>query len=463
MTDISPRKASPRLGLISLGCPKNTVDSERLLGELGSKGWSFTSDTSDADCLVVNTCGFLNDARLESEEAIREIVEAKDSRPDILLVVTGCMPQNVPGQIESKFPEVDLVVGVGNLGDLPSMIDSAWKEKTRKSGGYDWEMSVPGRATLSQATDPRLRLTAPWTAYMKISEGCDHRCAFCTIPHIKGDHVSRPVDDLVREAEILAADGVREIILVSQDTTHYGSDIGTNLRNLLKGLDEVDGIDWIRMHYLYPGKVTDTLLGIVANSKRIIPYFDIPIQHSEPRILAAMNRIKPETDLVEMMKRIRGAFDGNPIPACIRSTLITGFPGETDEDFGKMLDFIHDVKIDRLTVFTYSPESGTTSYDMDDQVEGHIARDRMEILMEAQMNISQEVNTAWVGKSIEVLLEGYTDEGIRVGRSYRDAPEIDGLVMVEGIPDEIPDGNFVEVKITEAHPYDLKGEAANHQ
>lgn len=447
---------NPRLGLISLGCPKNTVDSERLMGDLAGRGWEFTDEISDADCLVVNTCGFLDSARLESEEAIREICEAKKTNPEVLLVATGCMPQNVPGILEEKFPALDMVVGVGNLADLPAMIHDFWRNKSSRPLRRGWELSRPGRATLSDSSAPRLRLTSPWTAYMKISEGCDHECSFCTIPAIKGKHRSRPVDDLVEEARMLADDGVREIIIVSQDTTHYGSDIGTNLRNLLVELDKVEGIDWIRLHYLYPGKITDNLLDVIADSGHILPYFDIPIQHADPGVLRSMNRIKPDTDLLDMLDDIRDKFRNSSNPACIRTTLITGFPGETEEQFVRCLEFIEQARIDRLTVFQYSNEPGTASYSLPDQVPEHESENRMHTLMEAQMEISLEINEGWIGENIEVLIEGETDDGRRAGRSYRDSPEIDGLVLAGDIPDEVTPGNLVKVRVTGALPYDLE-------
>ncbi|HDS30981.1 MAG TPA: 30S ribosomal protein S12 methylthiotransferase RimO [Firmicutes bacterium] len=443
-----------RLGLISLGCPKNTVDSERLLGELAADGWLFTSDMSDADCLVVNTCGFINDARLESEEAIAEICEIKKKNPNVILVATGCLPQRIPGVLKNLFPELDLVVGIADIHRVPELIESLKRQDRITSGDFE----IPGRSILSSANDPRLRLTSPWTAFMKIAEGCDHSCAFCTIPAIKGGYISRPINDLVNEARILADDGVEELILVSQDTTAYGSDIGTNLRNLLIELDKIENIRWIRLHYLYPGKISDSLLEIIANSSRILPYFDIPLQHVSPRILRAMNRLAPDIDSLDLVNRIRSRFSSHRFPACIRTTLMTGFPGETDDDAAMMLDFLEKARIDKLSVFRFSSESGTSAENLIETVPEHVAQSRLEQMMEAQHEISLEINEGWVGRNIEVLLESATEEGYRVGRSYRDSLEIDGIVIVGNVPDEIPDGTFIEARITGAMPYDLEAE-----
>ena len=293
---------------------------------------------------------------------------------------------------------------------------------------------------------------------MKIAEGCGHECSFCTIPAIKGPHVSRPVDDLVNEARMLASDGVKELILVSQDTTAYGSDIGTNLRVLLKELDSVDGIRWIRLHYLYPSKVSDGLLDTIAGSRHVIPYFDIPLQHVSGPILHAMKRLDPDLNALGLVGKIRSRFTWTPLPACVRTTLIVGFPGETEADFEMLVDFVETASIDRLTVFRYSPEDGTQSVELPGEVPEHIAESRMHSLMEAQQEVSLALNQGWLGQEIEVLIEGETDDGRRQGRSYRDAPEIDGLVLVSGVPGEVHPGDFVKVKITAALEYDLEGE-----
>jgi ribosomal protein S12 methylthiotransferase len=449
-------KRSKRMGLISLGCPKNTVDSERFLGEMAALGWEFVDEMYDADCLVVNTCGFINDARLESEEAIAEICEMKDENPDVILVATGCLPQRIPGILKEKFPALDLVVGVGSLCELPQLIEAAWTDRNKIIN--DPSLCVPGRATLSSSETPRLRISPSWTAYMKIAEGCDHECAFCTIPSIKGPHISRPIPDLIKEAENLARDGVKELILVSQDTTAYGSDIGTNLKALLKELDKVDGLEWIRIHYLYPSKVSSGLLDTIAESRRIIPYFDIPLQHVSPRILRSMKRLDPDFDVLGLVKKIRARFADSPVPACIRATFIVGFPGETDDDFELLHSLLDEARLDRLTVFQYSPEEGTPSANYPDEVPEPISESRLHSLMEAQQDISLSINEEWVGQNLRVLLEGETDDGRMFGRSYRDAPEIDGLVLVSGMPEDTEPGSFINVHVTGALEYDIEGE-----
>lgn len=451
------RPGSKIIGLISLGCPKNTVDSEFLLGQLKELGWSFTDNIDEADCLIVNTCGFIQDAKLESEDAIQEICEIKDNRPEVLLVATGCLPQRDSVNLQSQFPKLDLVVGVGSLERLPDLIESKWKGQQIESDLHTGYCS-PGRATLPHSRFPRLRLTPSWTGYMKISEGCNHECSFCTIPSIKGPQISRPIDDLVREAEILASEGVKELIIISQDTTAFGSDSGSNLKNLLTVLDKVDGILWIRLHYLYPSKISGGLLDVIATSDKILPYFDIPLQHVQPGILKAMGRLAPETDTLRLVERIRERFTDTETPACIRTTFIVGFPGETESDVEALHEWMERAKVDRLTVFQFSPEEGTPAALLPDQIPQHISESRMHRLMESQQEITLEVNETWIGKEIDVLLEGVTDDDRAVGRSYRDAPEIDGFVIVKGVPENTDQGEIVRTRVTGAMPYDLEAE-----
>ena len=447
------------LGIISLGCPKNTVDSERILGELAKRGWTLSDDINTVDCMVVNTCGFISDAVLESVEALNEICELKNDRPDVVLVATGCLPQRDGSDIAGNFPEIDLIVGVGNLDQLPDLIEKTWYEKTQ-STRKQVNVNTPGRAVLSYSDMPRLRLTPWWTAYLKIAEGCDHSCSFCTIPSIKGPHISRPVEDIVAEALKLESEGVREIIIISQDPTAYGSDIGTNLRTLLTELDNSlgDGVKWVRLHYLYPSKVSDSLLDLIANSKHIIPYFDIPLQHVRPGILKGMKRLAPDIDALELIDRVRKKFENSPTPACVRTTILVGFPGETEDDIQAVYDFIEEARIDRLTAFIFSPEDGTPAAELPDQVPGEIAEQRLLDLMEIQTGISFDINESWLGREMDVLIEGETDDGRMVGRSYRDAPEIDGLVIISGVPENVELGAFVRVAITGALEYDLEGD-----
>ena len=445
------------LGLISLGCPKNTVDSEFLLGKLKEYGWTFTDDENEADCLVVNTCGFIRDAQMESEEALQEICSIKGQKPDIILVATGCLPQRESVDLKRDFPELDLVAGVGSLKELPDLIETLWQDRFREFENPE-QYVAHGRATLFTSSEPRIRITQPWTGYLKISEGCDHSCAFCTIPSIKGPHISRPVDDLVRETERMASEGVRELILISQDTTAYGSDIGTNLKNLLPELDKVDGISLIRLHYMYPSKVSDGLLDAIAQSRHILPYFDIPLQHVQPEILNAMKRLAPDTDTLALVRKIRKRFQDARNPACIRTTFIVGFPGETEEDVDALVEWIEEARVDRLTVFEFSPEHGTPAVELPYQVSEHDSESRLHRIMEIQHDISLEINEGLVGKEIDVLLEGITDDGRMVGRSYRDAREIDGLIFVDGVPEEIEFGEIVRTVVTGALPYDLEAE-----
>ncbi len=454
------RKARRKiLGIISLGCPKNTVDSERLLGELEILGWEFTDDINNAECLIVNTCGFIQDAILESIEALEEICEIRKDNPDVILIATGCLPQRDGFDLARQFPDLDLVCGVGSLPDLPGLIELLWnKEKPEITRVED--LIIPGRATLSPAAAPRLRLTQPWTAYIKISEGCGHSCSFCTIPAIKGPHVSRPIGDIVEEAKYLASEGIRELIIISQDTTAYGSDIGSSLNHLLTELNRANlpNETWIRLHYLYPSKISPALLNTIADSSNIIPYFDIPLQHVQPKILRLMNRLAPDIDAIEIIEKIRMRFADSPVPACIRTTFIVGFPGETEEDIDALHEFLESARIDRLTIFRFSPENGTPAAELPDQVQSHIAEQRIHQIMEAQQDISLEIHEKWINKEIDVLMEGETDDGRRVGRSYRDAPEIDGLVLVGGVPESVEPGSIIRTRITGALPYDLEAE-----
>ncbi len=445
--------------MLSLGCSKNTVDSERILGDLGALGWEPTDDVNKADCLIVNTCGFIKDAVLESVEALDEICEVKKQNPNVIIVAAGCLPQRENLDLSEHFPELDIIAGVGSLADIPALIESHISGKSGDISNID--LSKSGRSTLSNSNDPRSRLSPGWSAWMKISEGCDHKCAFCTIPSIKGPHISRPVDDLVQEAKILASQGVKELILVSQDTTAYGTDIGTNLKNLLGELDKVSGINWIRLHYLYPSKVSSGLLDIIADSEKILPYFDIPIQHVQPGILRRMDRLAPDTDILELVTKIRDRFSNAIHPACIRATIIAGFPGETVEDFNAILEFIEHARIDRLTVFPFSPEDGTPASELDNQVDQDVIESRVHQLMELQSGISREINMELEGIELDVILEGRTSDGdteYRTARSYRDAPEIDGMVIVREVPTETPEGTFVRVRVTAGLEYDLEAE-----
>jgi len=448
-----------KIGMISLGCPKNTVDSERILGELVSRGWTVTEDINSVDCVVVNTCGFISDAILESVEALDEVCSLKSERPDVLVVATGCLPQRDGADLSGNFPEIDLVVGVGSLDKLPELIENAWESKSKTVQDFS-DLVVPGRAILSSADTPKVRLTPSWTAYIKVAEGCDHSCAFCTIPSIKGPHMSRPVADIVAEAVRLESEGVKELIIISQDTTAYGTDIGTNLKTLLNELDSSlgDGVKWIRLHYLYPSKVTESLLDLIASSKHIIPYFDIPLQHIRPEILRSMKRLAPDTDISDMVKRIRSKFENSDRPACIRTTMIVGFPGETDEDIEAVYDFIGEAGIDRLTAFKFSPEDGTSAVKLPDPVPDKVSEQRLFDLMEIQREISLDINETWLEKEMEIIIEGETENGMRVGRSYRDAPEIDGLVIISGVPENVGTGSFVRVKISGALEHDLEAD-----
>lgn len=433
--------------LLSLGCAKNTVDAESMAQLLNRDGYHATADPDEASILIVNTCGFIGPAKQESIEALRELAASK--RPGQLLIAAGCLTQRYGPALSQEVAGLDGVIGTRRWMDILDLI-----KKLRKRQHPVPLYHLPDEA-LTVGTDEQGVLRASIqgaSAYLKIADGCRRPCAFCAIPAIKGTQVSRPVQAIVDEAARLNDMGIKEIILISQDTTDYGHDIGIKdgLASLLEQVVEVTpNVPWIRVMYAYPGYVTPHLIEVMAGHDRILPYLDMPLQHGHRDVLKRMRRPAKVEWVVDTIATMREAM----LDLTIRTTFIVGYPGETEEEFNSLLKFVQDMKFDRVGAFTYSYEVGTPSATLPDQVADEVKQARRNQLMEIQQEISLQRNQAFIGKTLPILVDGFGD-GISVGRSYRDAPEIDGMVLVEG---ELPVGEIVPVRITGAMPYDLVG------
>ena len=429
--------------LISLGCDKNLVDSEVMLGLLNKAGHQLTNDETEADVVVVNTCAFISDAKEESINTIIEMGELKKTGKLKKLIVAGCLSQRYKDEIMKELPEIDVIIGATNYDKIVEAI------------GTDEEAIVDDINYTPRPIAERIVTTNASMAYFKIAEGCNKLCTYCIIPHIRGRYRSMPMDSLIASAEKLASDGIKEIVLVAQETTLYGVDLygEKKLPELLIKLSEIEGIEWIRLLYCYPEEITDELIEVMATNPKICHYVDIPIQHSENAILKRMGRRTSREDIVELVGRLRTAMPD----IAIRTTLISGFPGETQELHDGLVDFVDECEFDRLGVFTYSPEEGTPAAEYEDQVDGELAAKWRDEIMELQQEISYEKNQQMIGSTRKVLIEGYlVDDDVYVGRTYRDAPGVDGIVFVSA-PYELISGSFVDVKITEANEYDLTG------
>lgn len=429
--------------LISLGCDKNLVDSEVMLGLLNKAGHQLTNDETEADVVVVNTCAFISDAKEESINTIIEMGELKKTGKLKKLIVAGCLSQRYKDEIMKELPEIDVIIGATNYDKIVEAI------------GTDEESIVDDINYTPRPIAERIVTTNASMAYFKIAEGCNKLCTYCIIPHIRGRYRSMPMDSLIASAEKLASDGIKELVLVAQETTLYGVDLygEKKLPELLTKLSEIEGIEWIRLLYCYPEEITDELIEVMATNPKICHYVDIPIQHSENVILKRMGRRTSREDIVELVGRLRTAMPD----IAIRTTLISGFPGETQELHDGLVDFVDECEFDRLGVFTYSPEEGTPAAEYEDQVDGELAVKWRDEIMELQQEISYEKNQQMIGSTQKVLIEGYlVDDDVYVGRTYRDAPGVDGIVFVSA-PYELISGSFVDVKITEANEYDLTG------
>lgn len=445
---------------ISLGCDKNLVDSEKMLGLLSESGYTIVEDEAEADAIVINTCCFIHDAKEESIETILEMASWKEKGRLRALVITGCLAQRYKDEIAAELPEVDAVIGTSGYTEIVPVLDKLLKvsgtEEAQTAGECPLVYCPSIDLLPPSLPDKRMVTTGAYTAYLKIAEGCNKRCTYCVIPYIRGRYRSFPVEDLLKEAERLVAGGARELILIAQETTVYGVDLYGRkmLPELLRKLCRLEGLDWIRILYCYPEEITDELIQVMKEEKKVCHYLDIPIQHSEDAILKRMGRRTNRAELTALIEKLR-----KEIPDIIlRTTLITGFPGETEEDFAQMAAFVEEMQFDRLGVFTYSPEEGTKAAVMEDQIDEEVKEARRDHIMELQQDISAAAAYAMVGREMSVLIEGYLyEEDIYVGRTYMDAPKVDGNVFVRS-EEEMISGDIVPVRITGASEYDLMGD-----
>nr|WP_294492165.1 30S ribosomal protein S12 methylthiotransferase RimO [uncultured Mediterraneibacter sp.] len=433
---------------ISLGCDKNLVDSEVMLGLLASRGYEMTDDEEQADVIVVNTCCFIHDAKEESIETILDMAEHKKHGKAKALIVTGCLAQRYRQEIFDEIPEVDEVLGTTAYDRILDAVDAAM------DGEHEVMLSdvdaLPLPDTKRQVT------TGGHFAYLKIAEGCDKHCTYCIIPKIRGNFRSVPMEHLIREAEELALQGVKELILVAQETTMYGKDLygEKSLPLLLRRLCRVDGIRWIRILYCYPEEITDELIQVMKEEPKVCHYLDLPIQHANDTILARMGRKTSKQELIDIIGKLRSEIPD----ICLRTTLITGFPGETEEQHEELMGFVDEMEFDRLGVFTYSPEEDTPAAGMPDQVDEETKLDRQEDLMGLQQMVAFDTARDMIGEEVLVMIEGkVADEDAYVGRTYRDAPNVDGLIFIH-TDEELLSGDFAKVRVTGAAEYDLIGE-----
>ncbi len=436
---------------ISLGCDKNLVDSEKMLGILSESGYTFTSDEYEADVIIINTCSFISDAKEESIETILNMARMKDEGVCKALIITGCLSQRYREQIRDELPEVDAMLGIASWDEIARAVDETLKGK--KPEIFD---SVDNNVQVSlRAKVKRILTTGGHYAYLKIAEGCNKHCSYCAIPAIRGPYHSIPMEELVSEAKELSAQDVRELILVAQETTLYGMDLYNKkmLPELLTRLSELPGIYWIRLQYCYPEEITDDLINVIRDNPRICHYLDIPIQHCSDKILKGMRRAATKDQIISLIDKLR-----EEIPdIALRTTLITGFPGETKVEHEECMDFIDRMEFSRLGVFTYSPEEGTEASDMPEQVDDATKHRWMQELMELQQEICADNSERLIGRIMTAVVEGkLTGEACYVGRTYMDAPEVDGYIFIH-TDEELMTGDFVRVKVTGAKEYDLIG------
>lgn len=434
---------------VSLGCDKNLVDSENMLGILHESGHQIINEEEEADIIIVNTCCFINDAKEESINTILEMAQYKKSGKLKALIIAGCLAERYREEILTEIPEVDALLGTASFPKILEVVEEITE------GGQQVHFEALDR--IPKLSTRRLLTSGTYTAYLKIAEGCDKHCTYCVIPSVRGNYRSVPMESLIEEANYLASQGVKEIILVAQETTLYGTDLYGKklLPKLLEELSKIDGIAWIRILYCYPEEITDELIEVIRKEEKVIPYLDIPIQHASDRILKLMGRRTDQADLIRVINKLRKEIPG----IVLRTTLITGFPTETEEDHQELMDFVRDMKFERLGVFTYSKEEDTPAAKLKPQILAKVKKQRQKDLMKLQQANVFENSEKQIGKIFDVLVEGRVadEEKVYIGRTYMDAPQVDGYIFFSS-DEELISGDFVKVKVTSAKDYDLVGE-----
>ena len=432
-----------KIALINHGCAKNLVDSELMLGLLTAKGYEITLDENEAQIVIINTCSFIHDAEKESVQSILQMVEKGKK-----LIVTGCLPQKYNDELKEAIPEICAMVGTSNIREIVGIVDKVADEANEE---YISCVSEKPEYVYPENVE-RQQITVGASSYVKIADGCNYHCGYCIIPNLRGIYHSRPIENIVEEVKALAAKGVAEVVLIAQDTTSYGIDLYKKqmFPKLLKELNKIENLSWIRIMYAYPSQMTDELIDTIAKCDKVVKYIDLPLQHSDKTILENMRR--PAFDYEELINKIRTKIPG----VAIRTAFIVGYPGETDEQFEHLYEFVKKMRFDKMGVFEYSREKNTASYSMSDQVPAKIKHERYKKLMALQQEISYEINQSYIGKTLPCIVESFTDEGIVILRSEHDAPEIDGLVYVKSDKPVVP-GDIENVKIEKADEYDLFG------
>lgn len=444
-----------KIGVVSLGCPKNLVDSETMLGLIHEENYEITNDPSEAEIIIVNTCGFIESAKEESINTILQMAEYKKSGSCKYIIVTGCLSQRYAEELFNELPEADAIAGVEVYDEIGSII----KRVMNGERFIMLERSKPDVIYTSKETFlPRILTTPSYTAYLKIAEGCDNCCSYCAIPKIRGPYRSKPMEQVLKEAKALADNGVKELIVVAQDTTRYGEDLPEGkllLADLLKELNKIESLKWIRVMYCYPNNFTDELIETFASLDKVCKYVDLPLQHASNRLLTSMNRYDTREEVETLLAKLRKRIPG----IVIRTTFIVGFPGETDADFEELKEFVEQQRFENAGVFAYSQEEGTVAGAMPNQIPDEIKQERYHELMVLQAQISEEIHKDTEGQTLEVLVEGIEEDGsgLHYGRSYREAPDIDGLVFIEN-PGDIKPGCFVKVNILQGFTYESVGE-----
>ncbi|MCI1274115.1 MAG: 30S ribosomal protein S12 methylthiotransferase RimO [Clostridiaceae bacterium] len=432
-----------KIALINHGCPKNLVDSELMLGLLAQKGHDITLEPESSDIVIINTCSFIHDAEKESVQSILEM--AQDGKK---IIVTGCLAQKYKDELKEAMPEINAMIGPSDINQIVDIVEAIENENAEK---YISKISEKPEYIYPETVE-RQQITMGASSYIKIADGCNYHCGYCIIPQLRGEYHSRPIEKIVEEAKKMADKGVTEIILIAQDTTSYGIDLYGKqmLPKLLSELNKIENISWIRFMYAYPSQVSDELLDTMAKLDKVVKYIDLPLQHYDKDVLKSMRR--PDFDYVDLIKNIRAKVPN----VAIRTAFIVGYPGETEEQFNKLYDFVKNIKFDRMGVFEYSREKNTVSYDMKDQIPEKVKKARYNKLMALQQGISTEINKKYIGKTIPCIVEGFTDDGVVIMRSEHDAPEIDGLVYATCENSVVP-GDIENVKIEKSDEYDLFG------